>query len=84
MSLWVRSPSSSRTLFSLLTLCALAALELACGGGSTKIQTSVPPVPPAQLTFSHVILVVEENHSYAEVMGNSSMQIGRASCRERV
>lgn len=76
MSLWVRSPSSSRTFFSLLTLCALAALELACGGGSSKIQTSVPPGQPGQLdqpTFSHVILVVEENHSYAEVMGNSSM-----------
>ena len=70
MSLWVRSLSSSRTFISLLTLCALAALELACGGGSTKIQTSVPPGQP---TFSHVILVVEENHSYAEVMGNSSM-----------
>lgn len=70
MSLWVRSPSSSRTFCSLLTLCALAALDLACGGGSTKIQTSVPAGQP---TFSHIILVVEENHSYAEVMGNSSM-----------
>jgi acid phosphatase len=57
----------------LLTLCALAALELACGGGSTKTQTSVPPGQPGQPTFSHVILVVEENHSYAEVMGISSM-----------
>jgi acid phosphatase len=55
-------------------VCALAALELACGGGSTQIQTSVPPVPPGQPTFSHVILVVEENHSYAEVVkDNSSM-----------
>ena len=70
MALWIRSLSSSRTFFSLLTLCALAALELGCGGGSTKIQTSVPPGQP---TFSHVILVVEENHSYAEVIGNSSM-----------
>jgi acid phosphatase len=70
MSLWVRFPFPSRTFFSWFALCALAALELACGGGSTKIQTQVPTGQP---TFSHVILVVEENHSFAEVMGNSSM-----------
>jgi phosphatidylinositol-3-phosphatase len=47
----------------------LAALGLGCGGGS-KIQT---PVPATQPTFSHVILVVEENHGFEAIIGNSAM-----------
>ena len=62
------SPPFAQILAS-LTLCALAALQLACGGAS-KVQT---PVPAGQPTFSHVILVVEENHSFSEVIGNASM-----------
>jgi hypothetical protein len=31
------------------------------------------PVTPGQPSFTHVVLVVEENHSYAEVIGSSSM-----------
>jgi len=31
------------------------------------------PVSPGQPTFSHVVLVVEENHSYSEVVGSASM-----------
>ena len=56
----------------LLLLCLLAAIEVACGGGtgSSPVQT---PVPASQPTFSHVVLVIEENHSYSEVIGNSSM-----------
>ena len=67
-----RSPLSRKTFLLLLLLCALAALQLACGGvsSSSKPQT---PVPAGQPTFGHVIVVVEENHSYSEVMGNSSM-----------
>jgi phosphatidylinositol-3-phosphatase len=34
------------------------------------VQTAVPAVQP---TFNEVILVVEENHSFSEVVGNSSM-----------
>jgi len=30
-------------------------------------------VPTSQPTFSHVFLLVEENHSYSEVIGNASM-----------
>lgn len=51
---------------------ALAVLQLACSGGSHGLN-SQPPVPANQPTFSHVILIVEENHSYSEVIGNSSM-----------
>ena len=52
-----------------LVLCAVAIVQLACGG-SSKLQT---PVPPNQPTFDHVVLVVEENHSYADVIGSSDM-----------
>lgn len=38
-----------------------------CGGGSTRSQG--PPPPPS----SRVFMIVEENHSYSEVIGNSSM-----------
>jgi acid phosphatase len=51
---------------------ALAVLQIACGGGSHGLS-SQPPVAANQPTFSHVILIVEENHSYSEVIGNSSM-----------
>ncbi|HET9308295.1 MAG TPA: alkaline phosphatase family protein [Candidatus Sulfotelmatobacter sp.] len=53
---------------------ALAALEIACGGGVSS-SSSLPPVPPpaGQPTFSHVVLIVEENHNYSEVVGSSDM-----------
>jgi hypothetical protein len=50
-------------------LVALAVLQLACGSHGLAPQTSVPSQP----AFSHVILVVEENHSYSDVIGNSAM-----------
>jgi hypothetical protein len=46
----------------------LVALAIACGSSSHQ-----NPAPSNQPTFSHVIVVVEENHSYSEVIGNSSM-----------
>jgi acid phosphatase len=49
----------------------LAVLQLACGGSSHSVPQ--PPVSTGQMTFSHVFLVVEENHSYTEIIGNSSM-----------
>jgi hypothetical protein len=51
-------------------LCALAALQVACGGGGFMVQT---PAPVGQPTFAHVVLLVEENHSYSDVIGSSSM-----------
>ncbi len=71
MPLLLFALSRFRHIFTALTLCTLAALQVACGGGgSTIVQT---PVPSNQPTFSHVVLLVEENHSYSEVIGNSSM-----------
>ncbi|HVI77683.1 MAG TPA: alkaline phosphatase family protein [Candidatus Acidoferrum sp.] len=57
----------SATCFSILCLS-----QLGCGGGSGASTPQTPP-PADQPTFSHVVLVVEENHSYSEVIGNSSM-----------
>jgi len=57
-------------LVAFLSLCLLAIVGVACGGGTSPLQT---PVPAAQPTFAHVVLVMEENHSYSEVIGNSSM-----------
>lgn len=55
---------------STLALCAFATLQLACGSSSKPPAT---PVPTGQPTFAHVVLVVEENHSYGDVINNSSM-----------
>ena len=52
----------------------------ACGGGSSTPSASLPvtsaPTQSASATVplsNHVFLVVEENHSYSSVIGNSSM-----------
>jgi acid phosphatase len=52
------------------TIIAIAILEIACGSHSSTSQT---PMPMGQPTFGHVFLLVEENHSYTDVIGNSSM-----------
>jgi phosphatidylinositol-3-phosphatase len=52
----------------ILSILALAAYEDACGGSLAM----KPPGTPSP-AFSHVFLVVEENHSYSDVIGNSSM-----------
>jgi acid phosphatase len=74
MPLSVKRALALRISFSLFLICGLAAIQLACGGGkginSLPVQT---PVPSGQPTFSHVILVVEENHSYSDVIGNTAM-----------
>jgi phosphatidylinositol-3-phosphatase len=55
--------------------CSLGALSalllaLACGGGGLTAPVAPNPSPAR---FGHVFLVVEENHSYSEVIGNSDM-----------
>lgn len=64
-----RQASNVPFIGTLVTVIVLAVLQLSCGGGGTH-QT---PVPTSQPTFSHVVLVVEENHSYSDVIGNSAM-----------
>lgn len=69
-----RFSKASILIQTLLSLC-LVGLSIACGGGGGGTGLSQPqtPVPSGQPMFSHVVLVVEENHSYSEVMGNTSM-----------
>lgn len=50
----------------------VSVLSVACGGNHGVPQLS-PPASSVQAIFNHVILVVEENHSYADVIGNSAM-----------
>lgn len=69
-----RARASKKPFIASLILLALAALEIACGGGVSS-SSSLPQVPPpaGQPTFSHVVLIVEENHNYSEVVGSSDM-----------
>ncbi len=63
-----------KLLLAFFVICGFATLQVACGGsGKGSTITVQTPVATGQPTFSHVVLVVEENHSYSEVIGNSSM-----------
>src|SRR5690349_17508923 len=56
----------------ILFFCIFAAVSCG-GGGSGSTNSPQVPVPASQPTFAHVAVVVLENHSYSEVIGNSSM-----------
>jgi phosphatidylinositol-3-phosphatase len=74
--------SKSNNCLALGLLILLILCQLACGGGGS-IQIPDPPTPtphpaptptPGPVTqYNHVFLVVEENHSFSEVVGNASM-----------
>jgi phospholipase C len=55
-----------------LLLCIAVGQSLGCGG-SNPSNTQPTPVPASGPTFSHVVVLVEENHSYSQVIGNTSM-----------
>lgn len=61
------------TSLALLLISAAAVLQVACGGGSSNPVSVQTPVSANQPSFSHVVIVVEENHSFGDVVGNSSM-----------
>ncbi|MGA9509737.1 MAG: alkaline phosphatase family protein [Candidatus Sulfotelmatobacter sp.] len=65
-------------------LMAAIVLQCACGGGTSSTSSSTgggggggtTPTPPPNSnspTFNHVFLVIEENHSFSDVIGNSNM-----------
>lgn len=62
---------------SFLILLCLALAEVACGGGSGPATTGGGTTPTTGgntvSAFSHVFVVVEENHSYGDVIGNAGM-----------
>jgi hypothetical protein len=59
-------PIRGRICAALLVLSLLIAAT-GCGGGSIAVSGTPPPAS------AHVFLVVEENHSYSEVIGNAAM-----------
>ena len=59
-------PIRGRICVALLVLSFLITVT-GCGGGSLTVSGTPPPAS------AHVFLVVEENHSYSEVIGNSAM-----------
>src|SRR5260370_5745774 len=56
-------------------VCVLVLAFLGCGLSSAGGPGPGGPPPPLGNVpiFGHVVLVVEENHSYSEVIGNSAM-----------
>src|SRR5438477_1112876 len=59
-----------------MVVCLLLVASVGCGGLSSASgpRPSGPPPPSGTVPlFGHVVLVVEENHSYSEVIGNSEM-----------
>jgi len=63
------SPRTRKT--DAMFVCLMLLASLGCGSGS---RPASPPPPSGTVPqFEHVVLVVEENHSYSEVIGNSAM-----------
>ena len=57
----------------LVFVVAIAILEGGCGGGSHSSVTGGGSGVPNRTQFTHVFIVVEENHSFNDVIGNSNM-----------
>jgi acid phosphatase len=67
-----RARNSGKYIAASLVLWAFATFAVACGGGSGQSFPQAP-LPAGQPTFTHVVLIVEENHGYSEVVGSSDM-----------
>src|SRR6266581_337496 len=68
-----------RTLFGFLLVFSLGMIEVGCGGGGASDPTD-PPCSTCPVVGSgtipvvaHVFVLVEENHSYHQVIGNGAM-----------
>ena len=71
-----KQQSRNRLIFRIMigaVVCVVAAQNLGCGSSSSQASTPPIPLPADQPTFSHVVVLVEENHSYSGVVGNASM-----------
>lgn len=59
-----------------MAMCFALMTAMGCGGMSSGsgAQPGPPPVASGSVPqFAHVVLILEENHSYSEVIGNSAM-----------
>jgi acid phosphatase len=59
--------------WTLFVLLSFALLESACGGGGSSPTMTTGSGGGTVPAVSHVFVVVEENHSYGDVIGSSSM-----------
>ena len=64
--------------FSYVFILVAAIVQIGCGGGSSSSSSSSTSsgnggATGASPQFSHVLVVVEENHSYSSVIGNANM-----------
>ena len=71
-SLYQRAASTTNVFFvCILILAVTTGCSLSSAGGP---RPPAPPPPSASVPqFGHVVMVLEENHSYSEVVGNSAM-----------
>ena len=51
----------------------MAVIESACGGAVRLQETATTTVNSSVPTVSHAFIIIEENHSYREVIGNANM-----------
>ena len=58
---------------STILLITLALLATFCGGGPSSSSPSSPTTSAVVPQFEHVFVVVEENHSFSDVVGNAQM-----------
>ena len=67
-------PSSKRKSFAVITGFVGLVFSLGgCGGGAANVAPPPPASGQTNPQFGHVFIVVEENASYADVIGSSSM-----------
>jgi hypothetical protein len=69
----MRSASPLTRTTDALFACLVLLASLGCGSGSGTRPAPPPPPLGTVPQFGHVVLVVEENHSYSEAIGNSAM-----------
>jgi len=65
--------SSMKYFWSFFLAISFGLLESACGGGSPSTNATTSTTPGTIPAVAHVFIVVEENHSYGDVIGNSGM-----------
>lgn len=69
----MRSASPLTRTTDALFACLVLLASLGCGSGSGTRPAPPPPPLGTVPQFGHVVLVVEENHSYSDAIGNSAM-----------
>src|SRR5436309_11190479 len=70
----LRGGNLMKAWIAIIGLIAVATLQGGCGSGSSSSSSSSTGGSSVSVPqFAHVFIVMEENHSYSEVVGNSNM-----------